>query len=265
MTAATLRDDFLATRPRLSFNDIPDRSARLERMLSVVHTGLDGLRLPEEWTRFARGLALFPHLSPANVLLILHQHPDATWVATHHGWGALERVPVERGIAVLIPAVRYRRIHGRTVWDGGRPVVDEVRHRPATVWDYTSTAGQHIPPLWEEPSDDPLDGFIDDLRAAAAAVGYAVEARRDEAPASRRVLALIHGQSDRDKATKLARDLGRAAGAREGADLFAYALCAANGMLVPRPQVPEDPQAVAVAASSALRRILRRTTFRWMR
>jgi len=265
MTATTLREEHLATRPRHSFNDIPDRHARLAQMLDVVDARLSALGHTDRWAEFAAGLARFPHLSPANVTLIQDQQPDATWVATHHGWGTRERVPVERGIAVLIPTIRYRRVDGRTVWDGGRPVVDEVRHRPATVWDYTSTAGSHIPPLWEQPSLDPLDGFIDDLRAAAAAVGYAVEARRDEAPAHRRVLALIHGQTDRDKALKLARDLGRAAGAGDGTDLFAYALCAANGMDAPAPTVPADPQATTAAASIALRRILRRTTFRWMR
>ena len=264
-TPAAVRAHALATRPRHSFNDIPERRDRLDTMLRLVHARLAELGSADAWGQYVSGLARFPQLSPANVLLVLEQHPDATWLSTHRGWGSLERTPIERGIAVLIPTIRHRRVDGRTVWDGGRPVVDEVRHRPATVFDYSSTAGAHIPPLWDEPTRDPQDGFVDDLRAAAAAVGYAVEARRDEAPAGRRVIALIHGHSERQRALKLAHELGEAAGARDGAALFAYALCTANGMDVTAPAQPADPVPIVTAASSALRRILQRTGFRNMR
>lgn len=264
MTVPALRARVQAARPRHSFNDIPDRTVRLERMLDCAHTRLASLDDPGSWAELASGFARFPRMSPGNIALILDQHPAATWVASHHVWGSHQRVPVERGIAVLIPTIRYRRLNGKTVWDGGKPVVDEIRHRPATVWDYTSTAGARVPPLWEEPGG-PREGFLDDLRAAAAAVGFAVEHRRDEAPAGRRVLAIIHGQDDRQRAVKLATDLGAAAGARTGAELFAYALCAANGMAMTVPGAPGDPQTAVTDASVALRRILQRTTFRWMR
>lgn len=252
------------TRPRHSFNDIPDRRERLTAMHELVGSRFAALSAPTSWDTFARALARFPQLSPANILLVLDQHPEATRLNTHRGWLALERTPIERGIAVLIPSVRHKRVDGRTVWDGGRPVVEEVRHRPATVFDYTSTAGAHQPVPWQTRSPQPLDGFLDDLRAAAAAIGYAVEARRDAAPAQRRVFALIHGQDDRARVHGLARDLGAAAGGVVGADLFAFALCMANGMDVPVPAVPTDPQAAAASARSGLRRILQRTGFRNM-
>lgn len=259
---ATLRDAYLATRPTHTFNDILDRRDRLAAMQQCVDDAFASVGTPKGWSAFAEGLARFPHLSPANILLVLAQHPSATRLHTHRGWQALERTPLERGIAVLIPTVRHKRVNGRVVRDGGRPVMEEVRQRPATVFDYTSTAGVHLPLPWEERQAEPRDGFLDDLRAAAAAIGYAVENRRDHAPVGRRVFALIHGQTDQQKATGLARDLGVAASGEDGADLFAYALCMSNGMQVPMPEVPADPQRAIDSARAGLRRVLQRATFR---
>ena len=259
---ATLRGAYLASRPTHSFNDIPDRRERLDAMQQLVDSKFSQLADPHSWALFADGLSRFPHLSPANVLLVLDQHPTATRLDTHRGWLAHERVPIERGIAVLIPSVRYKRVDGKTVWDGGRPVMEEVRQRPATLFDYTSTAGAVTPAPWEERQDMPREGFLDDLRAAAAAIGYSVENRRDAAPRERRVFALIHGHDDRTKVLSLAHDLGTAASGIEGADLFAYALCMSNGMSVPALPVPADPQRTVTSARTGLRRVLQRTRFR---
>lgn len=263
-TPVTLRATFLAGRAAHSFNDIPDRSDRLRAMTALVEDRFARLDDPAQWAGYADGLARFPQLSPANILLVLDQHPSATRLLTHRGWLALERTPIERGIAVLIPSVRYKRVNGRTVWDGGRPVIEETRQRPATLFDYSSTAGAHVPTPWTEREVEPRAGFLDDLRAAAAAIGYSVEARRDAAPGERRVFSLIHGQDTRTKALGLARDLGSAAGGAAGADLFAYALCMANGMEVPAPAVPANPQQAVSSARSGLRRVLQRTEFRNM-
>ncbi|SDH33472.1 hypothetical protein [Microbacterium sp. 77mftsu3.1] len=262
ISPSPLRAEYLSTRPRHSFNDVADRYERLAAMTALVASETARLAEPAAWAAFAAGLAKFPTLSPANVLLVLDQHPLARRIDSHFGWGCLQRTPVERGIAILRPSVLYKRVNGLTVWDGGRPVVEEVRHRPATVFDYSQTAGAVMETPWTIAQIEPRDGFIDDMRAAAAAIGYAVESRRDEAPAQRRVFALIHGQDDRTKAMRLARDLGRAAGGEAGADLFAYALCTANGMDVPVPPLPVDPEVAAAAASSGLRRVLRRVEFR---
>lgn len=261
-TSATLRDAFLASRPTHSFNDIPERPTRLTAMQELVESRFTELDTQAGWEAYLDGLARFPHLSPANILLVLAQHPGATRLNTHRGWLALERTPIERGIAVLIPTLRHKRVDGRVLRDGGRPVMEEVRQRPATVFDYTSTAGTYLPVAWEERQDAPRDGFLDDLRAAAAAIGYSVESRRDNAPLERRVFALIHGQSDRQKTMTLARALGAAAGGNAGADLFAYAMCMSNGMSVPAPARPDDPHLAVTSARAGLRRVLQRITFR---
>lgn len=217
------------------------------------------------WESFAEGLARFPSLSPANVLLVQAQHPTATWLNSHRGWQVLERQPVARGIALLIPSIRHKRENGQTMWDGGRPIVESIRQRPTTVFDYSSTAGAHIPEPWDAPQHLPREGFMDDLRAAAAAVGYSVESRRDLAAAHRRVFTLIHGQDDRQKALHLAQQLGEVTCGEEGADLFAYALCMSNGMHVRVPDLPDDPQRAVVAARRGLHRVLQRTRFRHQR
>lgn len=259
---ATPRETYRAVRPVCSFNDIPDRTDRLAAMRQFVDDSYARVTTGPAWEQFAEGLARFPQMSPANVLLVLGQHPSATRLNTHHGWQLLERTPLERGISVFIPTIRHKRVNGRTVWDGGRPVMEEVRHRPATVFDYTSTAGAHVPAPWEVRQDQPLDGFLDDLRAAAAAIGYSVESRRDAAPGYRRVFALIHGQDEREKVVGLAGQLGAAAGGSAGAELFAYALCASNGMQVPVPALPAAPHEAIASAHAGLRRVLQRTSFR---
>lgn len=259
---ASLRESYFATRPTRTFNDISDRSERLAAMQHLVDEQFAALAEPAHWAAFCEGLARFPHLSPANVLLVMAQHPSATRLNSHRGWEMRQRAPIERGIAVLVPTIRHRRVGGVTTWDGGRPVMEEVRQRPATVFDYTSTAGAHLPRPWDERQDDPRDGFMDDLRAAAAAIGYSVEGRRDEAPGDRRVFAVIHGTDERTKALTLARDLGAAAGGAAGAELFAHALCMSNGMEVPAPEVPVDPLPVVTAARTGLLRVLQRTRFR---
>lgn len=262
--AAQLRTQYEATRPRHSFNDILDRDERLTAMQQLVDARLTALGTLAGWEAYLSGVARFPHLSPANILLVLDQHPTATRLSSHRGWANVQRVPVERGIAVLAPSLRQRRRGGHPLWDGGRPVQDEVRHRPTTVFDYSSTAGAHLEPVWDERADSPREGFVDDLRAAAAAIGFAVEARRTEVQDGRLVLALIHGQTEQQRARKLARDLGVAAAGEDGADVFAYALGMANGMLMPPPPIPADPLAAVASARTGLHRVLQRTTFRNM-
>lgn len=233
-------------------------------MLAAAEAGLDRLGDGEYWSRFVSAFGRFPQMSPANIALILDQQPAATRLRTHRGWLAVERTPIERGIAVLTASMRYKRVAGRTVWDGGRPVLEEVRHRPSTVFDYSSTAGTHLPERWSELTEDPPEGFIDDLRAAAAALGYSVESRRDAAAPSRRVFALIHGHSDREKALSLALQVGVAAGGPAGAELFSYVLCSANGLSVEQPVVSVARREAVHSARSGLRRVMQRTGFRNM-
>lgn len=261
-TPAELRERFINTRHRHTFNDIPDRRARLAQMQDVVADGLSRLDDPTSWDAYLSVLARFPRMSPANLLLILDQHPHATWLSTHRGWQAQQRRTIDRGIAVLAPSMRVKRENGHPVWDGGRIVVEEAWHRPATLFDYTATSGAHLERPWTVRSTAVPDGFVDDLRAAAASIGYAVENRRDAAPVGRRVLALIHGMSEADKARALARDLGAVAGGGAGAELFAYALCMGSGFDVPAPHLPADPVAAVMSARAGLQRILVRTTFR---
>ncbi len=256
---ATLRE---VLRPRHTFNDIPDRVERFAAMQQAIDARMSRLSDPLVWGEFIQTWARFPHLSPENICLILDQQPHATWLNTHRSWGARERTPIQRGIAVIFASVRQLPQGVIPRWDGGRPITSEVRHRPGTLFDYTATAGAPLEPVWTEAQNEPREGFLDDLRAAAATIGYAVEARRDEAPEWRRVFALIHGQTERQKTVRLAHQLGAAAGGEAGAELFAYTLMTVNGMTVTAPQVPADPHAAVASARAGLRRILQRTTFR---
>jgi hypothetical protein len=76
---------------------------------ALVETGLQQmLEDPEPWRRWAQIMTRFHHYSPGNVLLIMQQRPDASYVAGYHAWRDLGRQVQkgEHGIAILAPIVR---------------------------------------------------------------------------------------------------------------------------------------------------------------
>lgn len=245
--------------PAFSFNDVTDRRERLILMQQAVNDGASAIA--QNWTSFSRTLARFPWLSPANILLVMAQHPEARLLASRRRWMSAERVALQRGIAVLAPVLRHSsNPDGSKLWRNGRPVVEATRHRPASVFEYAATAGAPVVLPWERLSGAPRPGFVNDLVAAAGALGFAVEVRAG-ASDKRRVLSLGEEPTDAGSVRALARAVGVAAGAGEGADLFAFALCQANGLVAPMPALPEAPWPAVVACRRALREVLGSTRF----
>jgi len=53
----------------------------------LVDAGMDRLMHdPTEWAQWAHTFSRFTKYSPGNVLLIMSQRPDASYVAGYHAW-----------------------------------------------------------------------------------------------------------------------------------------------------------------------------------
>ena len=80
-----------------------------EQAKALVDTGIQQLLDdPEQWRQWAQTMTRFHRYSPGNVLLIMQQRPDASYVAGYHAWKDLGRQVQkgEHGIAILAPIVR---------------------------------------------------------------------------------------------------------------------------------------------------------------
>ena len=82
--------------------DAPDRLRQLHTQLENAFTELVS---GDDWRRMLNAATRFHHYSPANVILILRQRPDATRVAGYRTWQTLGRQVRrgQRGIAILAP------------------------------------------------------------------------------------------------------------------------------------------------------------------
>ena len=82
--------------------DASDRVALLHDQLTA---SVEALVTSEDWRRMLDTASRFHQYSPANVLLILSQKPDATRVAGYKTWQSLGRQVKkgERGIGIFAP------------------------------------------------------------------------------------------------------------------------------------------------------------------
>ena len=98
---------------------------------------------PQAWQQWASTYSRFHQYSPANVLLIMHQQPDASMVAGYHAWQAMGRQVQkgEHGIGILAPVVKKEL-------DPKHPEQPPERHvvgfRAAVVFDVSQTQGKEL-------------------------------------------------------------------------------------------------------------------------
>ena len=121
---------------------------KAEEAQSLVTQGLERLMDdPQEWSRWAQTLSRFTQYSPGNALLIMLQHPDASYVGGYRTWQGLGR-QVERGekaIAILAPVTK------KDDEDDRRKLVG---FRTASVFDISQTSGEPL----QIPRPEPLTG-----------------------------------------------------------------------------------------------------------
>ena len=118
---------------------------------ALVETGLQQmLDDPEQWRTWAQTMTRFHRYSPGNVLLIMQQRPDASYVAGYHAWKDLGRQVQkgEHGIAILAPIVRTVPSEETTTPSQSpapSPTKAVVGFKVATVFDIAQTQGKELP------------------------------------------------------------------------------------------------------------------------
>ena len=121
----------------------------------LVEQGMQRLMAdPQEWHRWAQTLSRFTKYSPDNVLLIMVQNPDATYVAGYRTWQSLGR-QVERGqkaLTILAPVTK--KVERAETTDSEKPDRKLVGFRTASVFDVSQTTGQPL----QIPHPEPLTG-----------------------------------------------------------------------------------------------------------
>jgi antirestriction protein ArdC len=140
------------------------------------------LATDESWQQYLDTAAKFHNYSFYNQMLIALQNPEAEKVAGFNKWKELGRQvrKGEKGIAILAP--RKLRV---TVKDAaGNPILDEngkprkdmrvVGFTTATVFDIAQTDGSDLPDNRMMLSEEPPEGFVEDLETAIAAAGFTV-------------------------------------------------------------------------------------------
>ena len=235
---------------------------KVKAMQAELAKAVDDLADDENWTRHLNVMARFHGYSLSNQMLIAIQRPDATRVAGFKTWQAIGRQvrKGEKGIAILAPRlVNARDSNGDLILDDdGKPRKKIAGFTTATVFDVAQTEGEPLPErIWEQLSEEPPAGFVEDLVSAVERAGYRVEYRdmsdrsaRGFTSASGSKLVVVDSSTTAGtQATTLAHELGHILcghmgnvedyhvghGGRRGdmemeAESFAYVIARANGM-----------------------------------
>jgi antirestriction protein ArdC len=171
----------------VSRNDPNARAERLTRIHQQLTDAVAGLTGSEAWTRMLTVAARFHHYSPANILLINAQRPDATHVAGIRTWNALGRHVRrgETGIAILAPCLyRGRPADTQSARDtegdqlNAKPDPDRILRgfRVVHVFDITQTDGQPLPNVAPRSLDgDQPPQLWDQLATLVTAAGYRLQ------------------------------------------------------------------------------------------
>lgn len=133
------------------------RNSRNEKVRELYNRLIEGVREVlgrADWREFLDFLARFHRYSPANVMMILTQKPDATLVAGLKTWNSLGRKVKkgEKGIAIFAPTLRKVRVQV----EEADPETGEVRlvereeerlvgFHVTHVFDVSQTEGKPLP------------------------------------------------------------------------------------------------------------------------
>lgn len=81
---------------------------KVKTALESIETGLAAINTNESWIRYLQFCSNFYHYSYSNIILIMTQCPNATYVAGYNTWRKMNRQvrKNERGIGILCPIFR---------------------------------------------------------------------------------------------------------------------------------------------------------------
>ncbi|HET9733518.1 MAG TPA: ArdC-like ssDNA-binding domain-containing protein [Acidimicrobiales bacterium] len=188
--------------PSISRSRDPSAAAdRLRELHTQLETAFADLVSSDDWARMLAVAARFHHYSPANVMLILHQRPDASRVAGYRAWQSVGRQVRrgEHGIAILAPCT-YAGHHDD---DEAEPGNEEPRRvlrgfKVAHVFDLAQTEGDPLPDVRPALLDGHAPaGLWEALAAQVTAAGFTLE-RGDCRPANGRTDYTIRTVTVRD-------------------------------------------------------------------
>lgn len=192
---------------------------KIDAMKEELSAGVADLADDENWQRHLEVMSQFHQYSFQNQILISIQRPNATRVAGFKVWKSVGRSVMkgEKGIAILAPKVVNARdkVTGEPELDeNGKPKRRVVGFTSATVFDVSQTDGEPLPEVYQELSEEPPAGFVEDLEKAIAANGYEVVYEKTgdaslgyTSPKTKRVV-IDPDLSPGTRATTLAHELG---------------------------------------------------------
>lgn len=192
---------------------------KIEAMKAELEDGVAALANDESWLRHLHVMSQFHSYSFNNQVLISIQRPNATRVAGFKVWKSIGRSVKkgEKGISILAPKVvsaRNKETGEPELDESGKPKRRVVGFTSATVFDITQTEGEALPATYQELSEEPPAGYIEDLEAAIAAAGFEVVYEKTgsgalgyTSPSAKRVV-VDPDLSPGTRATTLAHELG---------------------------------------------------------
>ena len=127
-------------------------------------------------------MSKFHKYSPTNQMLIQIQRPNATRVAGFRTWQGMGRSVIkgEKGIRILRPVnitVDKKDKAGKAVVgaDGTAEKRSFVKFKTVAIFDVSQTEGEPLPVAFEELSETPPAGFMDDIERSIRDAGFTVE------------------------------------------------------------------------------------------
>ncbi len=190
----------------------PDKLRALHHQLESAFAELVS---SDEWTHMLTTAARFHQYSPANILLILRQRPDATRVAGYRAWQSVGRQVRrgEHGIAILAPCTYAARHDEEAEAVDGEPTRVLRGFKIAHVFDLAQTDGDPLPDVRPALLDgDAPAGLWEALAAQVTAEGFTLQ-RGDCRPANgrtdytARTVTIRDDVSDAQAAKTLAHEL----------------------------------------------------------
>ena len=123
-----------------------ERKKERDEAFQKIEEGLENLLSSEGWKQYLKMLQHFHKYSLSNIMLILAQRPDATFVAGYRSWKKMNRYVKkgEKGIKILAPLIKKETVINKET--GEEKEINDLRgFFLTTVFDVSQTEGEPLP------------------------------------------------------------------------------------------------------------------------
>jgi antirestriction protein ArdC len=146
---------------------------KMREIAEKLEHGVEEFLNSDKYKDYLNAMLKFHDYSPANVLLILSQRPDATLVAGYKSWQKNFKRQVrkgEKGIRIIAPAPFKTEVERKVTGADGKEKTEKkeivIPHfRAATVFDVSQTDGEPLPEIAPEELNGKVVGYSDMMRA----------------------------------------------------------------------------------------------------